>query len=618
MAVLLMVIACKESAVEQWIIRAEENMEVNADSAYRCLHHAMEANGWNDELRARYALRYTQAMHKCRIPLESDLLINTAVEYYANSNDRHRLALSLLYKGLAHKQNHQVEQAVEAFVASEQAFEGVEDNQYKALLFNHYGALLMNQGVYEEALVYYKESYRYKLLGDSLHYVVSACEQIANLYEIMEQMDSAKVYYERGLLYADNLNAKKRQYKDLLLHDYATFLIRCKEFGESERLLTECLTNMEDMSNLPTLYSALTTLYYVKGDLVKALFYGRQILGSDDSLTVCGGYLRLYNIYKSIGNMDSAVHYHDLYRQYHSDIVMRKQTAKVAAIPNRVKSSQLETENQTLTGWRLWLAIALGGVSVVAMVVYVCIKRKHSFEQAEKERELAESQTSLADTQNLLTQTKVDLGQTKGVLTHRTHAFDRMKQSLEEIKKKHQEEIKLLKEEIKKLKADIRDLKSNDRRRNHAEAELMQHVKSLDKQLKTQTKKLQQVECQREIDLRIEYFMASGWDSVAVDLLLQLRLNKKGTFKYDIRAREHLPLLKELLQRENPELLAQLVQCKLEENRMILCCLIALGLDDVDMMARAACLAPNSVKTYRKECRELLDSLTSYKLVAHH
>ena len=136
--------------------------------------------------------------------------------------------------------------------------------------------------------------------------------------------------------------------------------------------------------------------------------------------------------------MDSAVHYHDLYRQYHSDIVMRKQTAKVAAIPNRVKSSQLETENQTLTGWRLWLAIALGSVSVVAMVVYICIKRKHSLEQAEKERELAESQTSLADTQNLLTQTKVDLGQTKGVLTHRTHAFDRMKQSLEEIKKKHQ------------------------------------------------------------------------------------------------------------------------------------------------------------------------------------
>ena len=611
MAVLLMVIACKESAVEQWIIRAEENMEVNADSAYRCLHHAMEANGWNDELRARYALRYTQAMHKCRIPLESDSLINTAVEYYANSNDRHRFSLSLLYKGLVHKQNHQVEQAVEAFVASEQAFEGVEDNQYKALLFNHYGSLLMKQGVYEEALAYYKESHKYNLLGDSVHYVVSACGQISKLFELMNMPDSAKKYYEQGLECTERINNGNRKIYYSLLQSYASFLSKRKEYTHAERLLQECLAQITDSTRDYTLYSVLTTFYYEKGEYAEALGYGKNILGSDDSLTVCGGYLRLYNIYKSIGNMDSAVHYHDLYRQYHSDIVMRKQTAKVAAIPNRVKSSQLETENQTLTGWRLWLAIALGSVSVVAMVVYICIKRKHSLEQAEKERELAESQTSLADTQNLLTQTKVDLGQTKGVLTHRTHAFDRMKQSLEEIKKKHQEEIKRLKEEIQKLKADIRDLKSNDRRRNHAEAELVQHVKSLDKQLKTQTKKLQQVECQREIDLRIEYFMASGWDSVAVDLLLQLRLNKKGTFKYDIRATEHLPLLKELLLQENSELLAQLVQCKLEENRMILCCLIALGLDDVDMMARAACLAPNSVKTYRKECRELLDSLTS-------
>ena len=615
---MLMVIACKESAVEQWITRAEENMEANADSAYRCLRHAMEANGWNDELRARYALRYTQAMHKCRIPLESDSLINTAVEYYANSNDRHRLALSLLYKGLVHKQNHQVEQAVEAFVASEQAFEGVEDNQYKALLFNHYGSLLMKQGVYEEALAYYKESHKYNLLGDSVHYVVSACGQISKLFELMNMPDSAKKYYEQGLECTERINNGNRKIYYSLLQSYASFLSKRKEYTHAERLLQECLAQITDSTRDYTLYSVLTTFYYEKGEYAEALGYGKNILGSDDSLTVCGGYLRLYNIYKSIGNMDSAVHYHDLYRQYHSDIAMRKQTAKVAAIPNRVKSSQLETENQTLTGWRLWLAIALGSVSVVAMVVYICIKRKHSLEQAEKERELAESQTSLADTQNLLTQTKVDLGQTKGVLTHRTHAFDRMKQSLEEIKKKHQEEIKLLKEEIQKLKADIRDLKSNDRRRNHAEAELVQHVKSLDKQLKTQTKKLQQVEHQREIDLRIEYFMASGWDSVAVDLLLQLRLNKKGTFKYDIRATEHLPLLKELLLQENSELLAQLVQCKLEENRMILCCLIALGLDDVDMMARAACLAPNSVKTYRKECRELLDSLTSYKHVAHH
>ncbi len=44
-------------------------------------------------------------------------------------------------------------------------------------------------------------------------------------------------------------------------------------------------------------------------------------------------------------------------------------------------------------------------------------------------------------------------------------------------------------------------------------------------------------------------------------------------------------------------------------NRMhygLFCYLIALGLDDVEMMARAACLAPNSVKAYRKECLQVV------------
>ena len=127
MVVCLLVAACGNDPVEQWLTRAEVCMEADSDSAFRCLQYIDDVDGWSGEQRARYALLRTQAMHKCRIPLESDSLINVAVAYYADSDDRHRLALSLLYKGLVHKQNLQVEQAVEAFVSSEQAFEGVED-----------------------------------------------------------------------------------------------------------------------------------------------------------------------------------------------------------------------------------------------------------------------------------------------------------------------------------------------------------------------------------------------------------------------------------------------------------------------------------------------------------
>ena len=614
MVALLMAVACKENPVEQWLTRAEECMEVNADSALRCLQYIEGTGTCSDEQRARYALLRTQAMHKCRIPLESDSLINTAVAYYTNSDDRHRLALSLLYKGLVHKQNHQVAQAIEAFVSSEQAFDGVEDNQYKALLYNHHGALLMSQGVYEEALTYYKESYRYKLLGDSLHYVVSACNQIAGVFKILDQSDSAKAYYERGLSYKDSLgDGKKRNYY-LLLQNYATFLMGNDNYAEAERLLQECLANMTDIHYLHTLYTALTTLYYEKQEYETALTYGQRVIMSNDSLTVCGGYLRLYNIYKSMGQMDSALFYHNLYRWYHSDIVMRRKTDKVAVIPHKMKVVQLAEENRVLTGWRQWLVVGLLAITVLWWGIYRTIQCRHRREQGAREQELAVKEQELVAKEgelesvgNKYGKTSAELGRLKGALTNHVEAMNRLKKEHQTILDKHKEEIEDLKKNVKELKGEIDDLKKTDRVTRRTENDLKRTLHHLEKELEKRTGQLNEAEHQHEIDRRIEHFMAGGEYKRAVDMLLGLRLKRKVDVRYDIEREEYHYLMMQLLERENPALYARLEQCELDKKKRTLCCMIALGLDDIDMMAEAVCLSPYTVKDYCKECMEVVE-----------
>ncbi len=608
--------ACGTDPVEQWLTRAEGCMEVNADSAYRCLQYIEGTGACSDEQRARYALLRTQAMHKCRIPLQSDSLINVAVAYYTDSDDRHRLALSLLYKGLVHKENYQVEQAVEAFVDSEQAFEGVEDNQYKALLFNHYGALLINQGMYEDALRCYKESYQYNLLGDSIHYVVSTCGQIANLYEVTGQMDSAQFYYKQGLSHTDSLNAEKRRFYYLLLHDYATYLMKCKEYTEAERLLQECLANMTDTHYLHTLYSALTTLYYEKNDYETALDYGKRVSGSGDSLTVCGGYLRLYKIYKDMGVMDSALYYHNLYRQYNSDITLRRQTAKVAAIPHKIKAAQLAKENRTLTGWRMWLVVGLLAITILWWGIYRTIQCRHRREQDAKEQELAVKEQELAEKEgeldsigNKFGKTSAELGRLKGALTNHVEALNRLKKEHQTILDKHKEEIEDLKKNVKELKGEIDDLKKTDRVTRRTENDLKRTLHHLEKELEKRTGQLNEAEHQHEIDRRIEHFMAGGEYKRAVDMLLGLRLKRKVDVRYDIEREEYHYLMTQLLERENPALYARLEQCELDKKKRTLCCMIALGLDDIDMMVEAVCLSPYTVKDYCKECREVVESL---------
>jgi len=610
--VCLLVAACGNDPVEQWLTRAEVCMEADSDSAFRCLQYIDDVDGGSDEQRARYALLRTQAMHKCRIPLEGDSLINVAVAYYADSDDRHRLALSLLYKGLVHKQCGEVEQAAEAFTASEQAFEGVEDNQYKALLCNHYASLLLKQNLLDESLEYHKKAYLYELKGDSLHYVVSTCGQIATVYRLKKMADSAEVYYKRGLCLSQRI--PEHRYVKLFMQNYAAFLTEHKQYDEAERILKES-EKRADSSYIYNVYASLASLYYETGRYEQARMYSERMLESSDSLMQCSGFLHLYEIYKRQGDMETAVCYHNQYRYYHSDIVQRRKTAAVAVIPHKQKVLQLVQENRTAHQWTWLWAVAAVGVVALGFVVVRYLKREYGMQMGmkdalleEKVEELDGKEQLLAEKQNQLTKTKVDLGRVKGVLTHQSHAFDRMKLYLEEMKQKHQEEIGCLQEKVDKLKTDVKELKEKDRERSHTETGLRENLKKLGAQLREQTIKLQHAEHQREIDQRIDYFVMHGRESVAVDMLLQLRYGEEVQARYDIRPSEYLPMLKELLLQENPALAERLDRCGLERKKLTMCYLMALGLDDVEMMSRAACLSVNSVKTYRRECREVIEA----------
>ncbi len=598
---------CGDSKNDHLLDMAEVCMETRADSARWLLQQVDSV--MTDGQRARYALLWTQALHKCRIPLESDSLINVAVDYYTESDDRHRLAKSLLYKGLVHKQNHQVEQAVEAFVASEQAFEGVEDNQYKALLFNHYGALLMKQEMFDEALEYHKKSYQYQIKGDSVHYIISACGQIATIYKLKHLPDSVEAYYKRGMSYKDSLSDGRKRNYYLLLQSYATFLMESDNYSEAERLLQECLTNMKDSNYYHALYSALTTLYYEKREYETALTYGWRVIESTDSLTVCGGYLRLYKIYKDMGQMDSAFHYHNLYRQYHSDISMRLQTAKVAAIPHQVKNVQLMEENRTAHRWQwAWGIGALMVVGIAACVVKY-LRQKYGNQMRvkdvllhEKEHLLTEKQSLLQEIERKMYDLKIELGRMKGALANQAKAVENLKddrqkdrktyhESVKEFKKSIQEMEKQRKAEQESVKQDYRELKLQFELSQKEQTRWMDEVKSLSGQME-----------QYEL---LQRFLLEGGSVRPVLLILELKSGRRNP-RYSIKRTDYAELLKQLAEYAHPGIREKIETDEVLKGKQEMACLIALGYDDVEMMRMATNLKPNSVWAYRTQVRMAL------------
>lgn len=579
-------------------------MESTPDFAYRCLQQVDSPDRLPAGVQAKYALLLVQAMHKCAMPLGNDSLINKAVDYYRARDEHHHLAKAWLYKGLVHKQRNEVEKAAEAFSAGERSFEGVDDDQYKALLFDHYAMLLAGQAMYDKALRYFRLTKEFELKGDSAHYVVSTYRRMAMMHDVLGQKDSARTCYTEGLAYADEWGVRSRNYY-LLLQNYASFLTENGEFAEAERLLQQCAGRMSASPYVHTLYSALTTLYYEQGNYALALEYGEKVLESPDSLTVCGGYLRLYKIYRDMGDLETAVRYHDLYRLYDNDLTQRRKTAQVAVIPYKVENRLLKAEN-TVWRQRQWVWVASLLLLLVAIGAYIrFIRRHHDRERRQSVSQLHHMEQTLAETEQQLGETAANLGGLKGVVTNQSNALNRLREEHQQAKEEHKEEIKRLKESIRTLEADIRRMKEEDRTQKRAESEQKQDLKELRRTLKEKTDRLVVVERQWEIDQRLNHFVMTGQDAVAIDLLLQLRYGEERA-KYDIRTSERLPLLKTLLAHEAPEKHALLEKSGLEWKKLTICYLIALGLDDVEMMARASCLAPNSVKAYRKECLQVV------------
>ena len=592
MGLLVVQTSCNRDA-EQCLYRAEKCMETEPGKAYKCLSEMEDVGNLSAEQRARYAFLCTQAMHKCYIPFTNDSLINVAVKYFTRHNKNHYAAKALLYKGVVHMQYgiKNLDKAEKAFAQSEKWFKGIEDNQYKAMLYDQYATLLSYRGRYRDALPYFKNAYFFYSKLESFPEMLSANGEIANIYVRLRDMENAKVYYEKGLQYKDKVPSLLYYF---YLRDYANFFSISKEYEKAEQMLLECAQHINTKA-VYDVYLKLAYLYLDKEEYDKMMVYTDKILRSNDSYWMYCCYRLLYLMCHQQGLYDDANRYYELYRQNVEKRAIEELDNWDIKIPLKQKNTLLIEENRVLSGWKLWQTIGIVTVVVASGVIFLFVKRRHLRYLLEKNQELTDASSNI--------------WKLKGAMTNQAHVVERLKKAMGDMKKEHRDEICRMKEGMKHLEADIKVMKNKERENYTEKKELKRQLTDLEKQLKQKTESLEYTEEQRKIDLRIDYFVMHGRDSIAVDMLLQLRYGEEIRAKYDIRASEYLPILRGLLEVEDPALHHKLEGCGLPKNKMTMCYLIALGLDDVDMMSRAACLAPNSVKAYRKECREVIVAL---------
>ena len=189
----------------------------------------------NEEERALYSLLLTQTQYKNYKPITSDSIINIAVNYYQNSDDKEKATRSLLYQGCVYEVLGNPEKAVDCYKRADESA-SKQDIGNKAYANLRLGVLYHETivGANSIALEKYFEALQlYRLLTDK-HYELLCLTTIGSIYrdfKDIEKQDSALFYIDSALELAKEQNDTyfqfenlfiKAEFYELLEHEYLT------------------------------------------------------------------------------------------------------------------------------------------------------------------------------------------------------------------------------------------------------------------------------------------------------------------------------------------------------------------------------------------------------------
>lgn len=374
-----LIISCVDERASTAFDKAESYMEIYPDSALLLLNQIPHPERLHGKQQADYALLLTQARDKNYLDsLQSDSLIKIAVDYYRGSEDRVRAGKALFYYGKVMALHRNDTVAMQAYLDAQTVFDKTNEYRMMALVQQYIGSLNDDRAMYDMALDNYRRSIDYSMLvGDTLK-VVYSYRNMAWIYEVKQNCDSAIWYAKAGisLLKQDSLSPVYSS----LSHFLGEQEKRLKNYAEAIAYFRTAIKYEKVPNLIYSYYLSLGDALLQLEQLDKAEKIFKNIVNSKDIRIKTGSYNYLYLLEKKRVNYAKALYY----REVSDSLQMIWQNAdmqsRLLAIQKKFETDKLIMENKLLAQEKkinlyIWGSIYLL-LLALGVVLYLGI-RKH-------------------------------------------------------------------------------------------------------------------------------------------------------------------------------------------------------------------------------------------------
>ncbi|MBD8982759.1 MAG: hypothetical protein EGR83_12055 [Bacteroides cellulosilyticus] len=379
--------ACTRSSPNAQLVQADSLMQKFPDSALYFLEKIRpeELNSLED--RAYYALLVTQVQDKNYIFQENDSLIRIAVQYYDSIKSTSMQAKAHYYWGCIWRNREIYPQALGRFFTAISYAQKASDHKLTGYIYNNIANLYFLQKLYEQADSIYQITETIAIQEKDSGLWADALSQRG-----MIAIDRGKEYYheaEQKILHAFKISRHIAQKKMVAKTAYSLSLLYGRmNMGEKAVEFAKLnLNNQETSNTLDRAHLVLGDAYYKTALYDSASIYLNKSLCSEDEYTKAGAYMRLADIAKKQGKLETALEMERKYSFYLNRVQQKQQNVAIVTTEKNIIIQRKQLEYKANLNQFYYYMIT--GIAIFLSLFFILWKKhrkeKNNFEQKEIE-----------------------------------------------------------------------------------------------------------------------------------------------------------------------------------------------------------------------------------------
>ena len=323
--------------------------ESNPERALACLDSfELSSPVLDEEARMYCHLLRIKAEDKLYVLHTSDTLINRIVRFYEGWGDDRRLAEALYYQGSVYRDMNDDIRAISSFERAAEVGHSCASDTLNGRIYGQLAGMYAYQKAYVASLNATRQALSYHIKSDNSQGIAYCWRDMARLFDLDEQTDSAEVYYRKAYTLMLEKEFNRQAYS--IMSELAEFYYVEGQTDTAKALATRVIS--KHFNTLAAL--VLAKSYWRENRPDSAAGYCRKVLeNTHDIYHHRTAYGLLQEIASGLGKKDEARYYGDRYREISDSIGRMTRTEAVVRMDYDKENKQLHSR---LDGFRYLLA----------------------------------------------------------------------------------------------------------------------------------------------------------------------------------------------------------------------------------------------------------------------